>query len=1816
MKKGLLLVLLMIFCTHVSAQRSCGTEDYMNEMMKDPMYAKQWAKDQELLQKELARRSVLGRSSFAMNEIVIPVAVHFPEGSEADRACLEALAQNQIDILNGDFTATNPDANLWTAASAFYPGVVHGAANIKFCIATSNHPANTDNDLVEGGPAVSIGYDFGGGSSADPLWGGYLNFLVKTLGGGTLGFSPKPGNIAAGQAVSINTFAFGSGSGCPGSNVVPGAPYNLGRTVTHELGHFFDLSHVWGDGGCGVDDGIADTPEADGANGGCPSNPQNFPGCVPGEFELYMNYMDYTDDACMYMFSQGQIDVVDAYVSGVLEAQFKPNTVPVCVDTPEYTMTDGLINTCNGIFYDSGGADVVYANNETFTYTICPENPGQIIQLDFTSFSTQAGVDILSIYNADNADDPTTLLGEYSGTDSADSPGTVAATTTNTSGCLTFVFTSNAFGVSDGWQANISCQDPPTECQTILAQLDSAFPEPNADGYILVCPGEEITLTGSGTFSEPGGGDGATYQWETGDGTVIDGQTATFSYDTPGVYVANLNIWDTNTTILPEGCKNTNLINQIILVSTTPDFTATVPDQDPLCFGATTSIAPVVTPTTFNNDCTPPESVQTFLPDGNGDRYTTCITVSCYQSDQVIEDISDLVDICLNIEHSYVGDLEIFITSPNGVQVALHNYYGIGNSQYLGGANDDGTTQPGVGADYCFSMAGTDNLINGNLISAGSPAGPSIEPGLYLPDESFENLIGSSLNGDWCIEVVDNLSVDNGYIFSWELNFDPALTPANLSFTPEIVSGSWADDPTITETNADVITIAPPTEGQYCYTYTVVDNFGCEYAHEVCVDVLPELIFNAPDDLLICDPAAAPYIFDLSQNETTMLAPTPNPADYVVTFHNTIADAENDTGAITDTTAYSGTDNEEIFVRFEYLDSNCFEIETFQLKLIDLPQIFAAPDLVLCDDLSNDGVEEFDLEQQTLTILGAQSATDYDVSYHVDFASAEAGTGNLSSPYLSTSDAQGIYVRVQSAGGGGCFIVSPNPLFNLIVTNKATATAPSDMVLCDDGSGGYSSFDLESQTTTILGTQDPATFTVTYHATPADADNNTAALTSPFTNTVAYGQPIYVRVEEAGLPNCYETTEFELLIDPLPTTTTMTPLSECDDDADGVTQFMLTDKDTEALGGQTGVTVSYHATQSDAENNTAALISPYSNTVDDLQQIFIRLTGDTNCYSTMPLDLVVDPLPVPELATLPSQCDDDTDGLQTFDMSGVAAQVIGAQTDMVVSYHLTRADAEGNTGALGNSITTTTPDIQTIYIRLENTLTNCYAISTIDLVVDPLPIIAPLTPFVLCDDTNAGNLEEEFDLSTKDLEIINGQDASVSYHATATDAQNNTAPLPTLYTSGSQTIFVGLEDNTTGCRSVAELELTVDPLPTTTTMTPLSECDDDADGVTQFMLTDKDTEALGGQTGVTVSYHATQSDAENNTAALISPYSNTVDDLQQIFIRLTGDTNCYSTMPLDLVVDPLPVPELATLPSQCDDDTDGLQTFDMSGVAAQVIGAQTDMVVSYHLTRADAEGNTGALGNSITTTTPDIQTIYIRLENTLTNCYAISTIDLVVDPLPVVDLEDNYVICADATGGGLDFVVVDPGLSPATYNFTWRDEFGVVLSSDPTYTIDEGGIYSLEVSYASSTGCSSPLEIFTVSESGSPAVTVDVLTEDFADTHVVLATATGTGIYEFSFDQGPWLDSGTFIGVDPGEHTVYIRDVNGCGITAVDVYIVDYPKYFTPNGDGYHDTWNIDALSGQLGSRIYIFDRYGKLLKQISPAGDGWDGTYNGQPMP
>ena len=108
----------------------------------------------------------------------------------------------------------------------------------------------------------------------------------------------------------------------------------------------------------------------------------------------------------------------------------------------------------------------------------------------------------------------------------------------------------------------------------------------------------------------------------------------------------------------------------------------------------------------------------------------------------------------------------------------------------------------------------------------------------------------------------------------------------------------------------------------------------------------------------------------------------------------------------------------------------------------------------------------------------------------------------------------------------------------------------------------------------------------------------------------------------------------------------------------------------------------------------------------------------------------------------------------------------------------------------------------------------------------------------------------------------------------------------------------------------------------------------------------------------------------------------------------------------------------------------------------------------------------------------------------------------------------------------------------------------------------------------------------------------------------------GYGNYEYRLDNGPWQLDGTFTNVSAGFHEVSVRDLNGCGISTESVLVIDYPRFFTPNGDGYNDTWRIDGLEQRPQATIYIFDRYGKLLKQLNPLSQGWDGTFNGKPLP
>jgi|GEM_PF-551596 len=339
--------------------RTCGTDEYMKQKLQDPEFAADYARRQAKYGAKLLEIQTQKADGTYQRKatLYIPVAVHFPTGTEANRACLEAHAQTQIDVINADYTKTNADhAAGWAAASSFYPGVTPGAVDVVFCIATKNHPTVSP-AIADGSKAVTIGSQSGAYASADSntTWAGYMNFVIKDAGSGILGYSPLAGSISGGNCVVMGFAAYGTGAGCTG--FVPGAPYNLGRTVTHELGHFYNLDHTFNGGCAGAGDSVADTPAVAAATYGTPAN-GSVAGCVTGQKALTMDYMDYVNDTHMFMFTAGQATRMEAYFATV-SSDWKTNVLSC--QSPDFTVTatnspvavcaptDGVFNLTFGV---------------------------------------------------------------------------------------------------------------------------------------------------------------------------------------------------------------------------------------------------------------------------------------------------------------------------------------------------------------------------------------------------------------------------------------------------------------------------------------------------------------------------------------------------------------------------------------------------------------------------------------------------------------------------------------------------------------------------------------------------------------------------------------------------------------------------------------------------------------------------------------------------------------------------------------------------------------------------------------------------------------------------------------------------------------------------------------------------------------------------------------------------------------------------------------------------------------------------------------------------------------------------------------------------------------------------------------------------------------------------------------------------------------------------------------------------------------------------------------------------------------------------
>jgi len=280
------------------AQRICGTTEYQQMLeQQDPSIINRREEIEQFTRDYLINNPQGDRAL-----VTIPVVVHVVYNTTAENIS-DAQIQSQITVLNQDFRKLNADAA--NTPSAF--AGLAGDANIQFCLASVDPNGNATNGILRV-PTSSTSFGTNntvkssstGGSNP---WnaGKYLNLWVCDISGSILGYAQFPGGSASTDGVVCDYQYFGT-------NGTATAPFNKGRTATHEVGHWLNLYHIWGDDGTGCtgSDLVTDTPNAAGPNYGCPAFPTVT--CSNGpNGDMHMNYMDYTDDACMYMFSNGQI---------------------------------------------------------------------------------------------------------------------------------------------------------------------------------------------------------------------------------------------------------------------------------------------------------------------------------------------------------------------------------------------------------------------------------------------------------------------------------------------------------------------------------------------------------------------------------------------------------------------------------------------------------------------------------------------------------------------------------------------------------------------------------------------------------------------------------------------------------------------------------------------------------------------------------------------------------------------------------------------------------------------------------------------------------------------------------------------------------------------------------------------------------------------------------------------------------------------------------------------------------------------------------------------------------------------------------------------------------------------------------------------------------------------------------------------------------------------------------------------------------------------------------------------------------------------
>ncbi len=445
------------------------------------------------------------------------------------------------------------------------------------------------------------------------------------------------------------------------------------------------------------------------------------------------------------------------------------------------------------------------------------------------------------------------------------------------------------------------------------------------------------------------------------------------------------------------------------------------------------------------------------------------------------------------------------------------------------------------------------------------------------------------------------------------------------------------------------------------------------------------------------------------------------------------------------------------------------------------------------------------------------------------------------------------------------------------------------------------------------------------------------------------------------------------------------------------------------------------------------------------------------------------------------------------------------------------------------------------------------------------------------------------------------------------ELEGETNAILTIDEPGTYNVEILLDNN---CESFGEIIVEYDAIPEVFD-TVLTECDFNQDGITIYNLFNAQTEITNDNQNLVISnFFLSENDAELNTNPINTPFEfENTSPFQNVFARVFSQSGCFNIAQVQLQINnnAITIPEVTA----CDSNNlEGFTTFNLTSVRNSISNQiPEDATLTFHETAVDAQTRRNAISLNYQNIEAYNQTIYVNIRSN-NQCFSVSSLNLRVLPPPQLANDETVIYCLNSFpetitlfGGVINDI-------PNNYYYEWSFN-GTLTDVTTTFNnINAVGTYTVFVT--NTNGCSNSR---TITVLPSDVAFIDSINISQAtDNNTVTVEVSGDGDYEFALDSsnGFYQDSHVFNNVSPGFHDVFVRDKNGCGIVEQRIAVLGFPKFFTPNNDGFHDFWQVYGVDSEFntGIDIKIFDRYGKLIKQMTDINNAWDGSLNGKPMP